>query len=259
LLCIVPFCTIPKAEALHFVADAGAFRSTQTPESDRKYKVTINPSRLNQQIVSTDFGIVFQHPEDQVTFRCFAMDSSMKASNGKDFYIVLDQLPDYVFKDGDIVSGKCCLLSSVDEDVGCVAISFHGTVKVRFVLTSNTNQAHAGYSQNHQPNNYDSEDVLFSDVKMLYQGPYTLRKNVLYEWPFQFQFPSGTSLPPSGTFRKDHWNSATVTYELEACRGRTSQEAAMLEKRITPVSKNRDASTQSRTLFERIGSFTGSM
>jgi hypothetical protein len=139
LLCIVPFCTIPKAEALHFVADAGAFRSTQTPESDRKYKVTINPSRLNQQIVSTDFGIVFQHPEDQVTFRCFAMDSSMKASNGKDFYIVLDQLPDYVFKDGDIVSGKCCLLSSVDEDVGCVAISFHGTVKVRFVLTSNTN------------------------------------------------------------------------------------------------------------------------
>ena len=186
------------------------------------------------------------------------MDSLNGAKSGKSFYIDLDQPTDYVFKSGDIVSGKCCLLSSVDEDVGSITISFHGTVKVRFV--SNTERQTAAYSQNHpQPDNYDSLDVLFSDTKLLYQGPYTLRKNTLYEWPFHFQFPSGTSLPPSGIFRKDHWNSTTVSYELEACRGRTSQEVASLEKRITPVGKARDASTQSRTFFERIGSFTGSM
>jgi hypothetical protein len=55
-----------------------------------------------------------------------------KVKSGKNFYIDLDQPTDHVFKDGDIVSGKCCLLSSVDEDVGSITISFHGTVRVRF-------------------------------------------------------------------------------------------------------------------------------
>jgi hypothetical protein len=93
-----------------------------------------------------------------------------------------------------------------------------------FVFVSNTNKQTAAYSQDHpEPNNYDSLDVLFSDTKLLYEGPYTLRKNALYEWPFCFQFPCGTSLPPSGVLHKDNWNSAVVAYELEACRGRTSQ------------------------------------
>lgn len=182
------------------------------------------------------------------------MDSSRKGTN---FYIALNQPLDYLYKDGDIVSGICGLLSSLDEDVGSVVISFHGTIKVRIVVTDHTIQAQAGYQDNHYQPNYDSIDVLFSKTKTLYQGPYTLRKNVLYEWPFQFHFPSGKSLPPSGTFRKDHFNSATVAYEIEACRGRTSQEVELLEKRVTPMGKHRNAS-QSRTFSEWIGTFTGS-
>ena len=181
------------------------------------------------------------------------MESSREV--GKNFHIDLSHPPGYVFKDGDIVTGKCCLFSSADEDVGSVIISFHGTVKVR--LVHRTDRQPVGYSQDYIPSNYDSEDVLFSEIKVLFQGPYTLRKNVPYEWPFEFQFPSRISLPPSGAFHKDHWNSAVVAYELEACRGK-SEDVELLKKRIIPVNMDRNTSTQSRTIMERIGAFTGS-
>ena len=184
------------------------------------------------------------------------MDSSRNAQGGKKFYIALDQPSESIFKGGDIVSGKCCLLSPADEDVGSVTISFHGTIKVRFVDTD-PHRVNGVQTQNYQGNNHNSEDVLFTETRLLYQGPYTLRKNILYEWPFQFQFPSAP-LPQSGKFGKEHFHSATIAYELEACRGRTSQDVASLEKRINPTNKLRNASMQSRTWFERLGSFTGS-
>jgi hypothetical protein len=145
------------------------------------------------------------------------MDSSRNAQGGKKFYIALDQSKESIFKGADIVSGKCCLLSPVDEDMGSVAISFHGTIKVRFV-DADPHRVNGVHTLNHyEGNNHNSEDVLFAETKLLYQGPYTLRKNVLYEWSFQFQFPS-ESLPQSGKFGKEHFHSATIAYELEACR-----------------------------------------
>jgi hypothetical protein len=54
--------------------------------------------------------------------------------------------------------------------VGSVTISFHGVVKVRFVDTD-PHRVHGVHTLNHYENNdYDSEDVLFAETKLLYQG-----------------------------------------------------------------------------------------
>jgi hypothetical protein len=119
------------------------------------------------------------------------IETAHKPKGHKYFYIEFDNPPDFFYSDGDIVSGKCVLLSTRDEDVGATTISFHGTVKTHVELHN--------YSQSSQVHktNYNSESVLFQEKKVLYQGTYTLRKNVLYEWPFEFQLPK--SLPPSGS------------------------------------------------------------
>ena len=176
------------------------------------------------------------------------MDSTRKPKGHKNFYIDLNYPPGGIFTEDDIVSGKCVLLSTRDEDIGSISISFHGTVKTQVVITNNSQSTQVRRA------NYNSEDVLFSESKLLYEGTYTLRKNVPYEWPFEFRLPS--SLPASGTFNSGSGNGQ-VTYELEACRARTWQDPSMLAKQMNPRNDLKGAPFQPSKLFEKVGQFTG--
>ena len=177
------------------------------------------------------------------------MDIERKPKGHENFYIDLNLPSGFVFTDSDIVSGKCVLLSAHDEDVGSILVSFHGIVKT-YVDIHN-------YSQSTQVHNthYASEDILFSETKTLYQGNYKLRKNTLYEWPFEFQFPN--LLPPAGTFGRVNNGSSNISYELKACRGRTYQDPASLEKHINPRTDLKGAPFQPKSLFAKLGTFTG--
>lgn len=178
------------------------------------------------------------------------METSRKPKGHKNFYIDLNTPPSSMYTDGDIVSGKCVLFSTHDEDVGSVIISFHGVVKSQAYVSklgSTTTQVPVSY--------YNSEDVLLQEKKTLYQGTYTLRKNVLYEWFFQFQLPD--SLLPNGLYGPSKHGSGEIVYELEAARARTWQDPNMVERQMDPRNDLKGAPFQPSGLFKKIGSFTG--
>lgn len=143
------------------------------------------------------------------------METLHKSKHHKHFYIEFDSPPNFYYTDGDAVEGRCVLLSARDEDVVAITLSFHGTVKTH--ITRYT------YSKSTivQPVESYSESVLFQEKKLLYQGTYTLRKNVLYEWTFRFKVPR--NLPPSGRLGKVGMGSGQITYELEAARTTTGR------------------------------------
>jgi hypothetical protein len=83
------------------------------------------------------------------------METAHKPKNQKNFYIEFDDPPDSFYTDGDIIAGRCVLLSTRDEDVGSITLSLHETVTTH-VEHHNYNQG----SQEHEAN-YNSESVLF--------------------------------------------------------------------------------------------------
>lgn len=178
------------------------------------------------------------------------METPHKPKGYKNFYIDLDAPPGLIYTDGDIVSGKCVLLSTRDEDVGSVTISFHSVAKSQVQVSklgSNSTQVPISY--------YNSENVLFQETKTLYQGTYTLRKNVLYEWSFQFQLPD--LLLPNGNYGLSSRGCGEIVYELEAARARTWQDPNMMERQMDPRHDLKGAPFQPSGLFKKIGSFTG--
>lgn len=177
------------------------------------------------------------------------MDTAHKPKNHKNFYIEFDDPPNSLYTDGDIIAGRCVLLSTRDEDVGVITLSFHGIVK--------THVEHHNYSQGSQVQevNYNSESVLFQEKKVLYQGTYTLRKNVQYEWPFNFELPR--NLPPSGAFGKGNYGNGQIAYELEAARTRTWQDPTTIERQMDPRNDLKGAPFQPSGLFKKLGTFTG--
>ncbi len=195
------------------------------------------------------------------------METAHKAKGHKNFYIDLDAPSDYLYTDGDIVSGKCVLLSTKDEDVGTIILTFRGVVKNKVYVDGygayleNPNITNTIPNRTGERTNWlKAEDVLFEEKRTIYEGTYTLRKNVPYEWPFEFQLPN--SVVPSGVYNEGT-GSSKVVYELEAARTRTWQDPDMIERQMEPRSLTHDArdipgaSVDMSGLFRKMGSFIG--
>lgn len=175
-----------------------------------------------------------------------------KAKGHSNFAIELNHPPGHVFTENEIVSGTCILFSSHDENVGDVSVIFQGLVKSHVFVPNPQPQVNSNTGAK-----YNSEFVLFTRDALLYQGGSTLKKNVRYTWPFEFQFP--TSQLPSGGWDTGRLGNAQVEYTLKASRGRTWKGADQLGTKLDARNDLKGAPFQPRGIFEKLAGFAGAV
>jgi len=149
-------------------------------------------------------------------------------SSSKILSIELDSPPNYVYTNGEIISGRVTLRSSSDEDVYSIILHLTGIGKSYVGL--------AGRGTDSVGIGDQWEGQIFLDIhQQLYKGTYKLRKDVIYEWPFKMRIPASKSLIPSGSYGKHQMMSngdTAIDYVLKASRA-TSAEQAKALTRIT--------------------------
>jgi hypothetical protein len=167
------------------------------------------------------------------------------------FHIVLNDPPGgQAFIEGSAISGESVLLSSHDEDVGDVFVTFQGLLKTHLHQYPTD-----PYNSGARTANYISTATLVSQTKTIYTGGPKLPKNVTYKWPFEFKLPSG--LLPSGTFRAVGGRTsgtASITYELRAVRLRTKTSREAFEKALA---LQHDMPFQPFKIIDKFGPYTG--
>jgi len=157
------------------------------------------------------------------------MAQKRRSSNGNILNIELESPPNYVYTNGEIVSGRVTLRSSSDEDVYSIVLQLSGSGE-SYVGMAGRNNNQVGL-----PDQWSGQ--VFLDMhQQLYEGTYTLRKDVMYEWPFKMRFPDSKALIPSGSHGKNQMMSngdTGITYELKASRATSAEQAkALLEKAV---------------------------
>lgn len=159
------------------------------------------------------------------------METHRRPNAGKAFNIELDSPPNYVYTDGEIVSGRVTLLSSSDEEVFSVILMLTGTAK-SYVGMTGRNGSSIGMGDQWEGR------VLFNARQQLYEGNYKLRKGVTYEWPFKMRFPASMTLIPSGDYGKHMMSigETTIEYQLKAFRASSAEQAKALAKTTTQTS-----------------------
>jgi hypothetical protein len=146
----------------------------------------------------------------------------------RDFKLLLDPPPLGFYTYEDTVSGILTYESPRDEPVGWVYVFFHGWANTNVVKVNA--DANAVVSQQ----TAIDKEVLFQYSQKVYQGNQKLQKNILYRWPFQFEFQTnqdnGASLPSPvkyGCF-------SSVEYRVIAITGHIGQEEENVQSLMNP-------------------------